>query len=209
MDQYSTEEQQVEAIKKFWKENGTAIVLGAVLGFGGLWGWRYYNAQMIGAQERTSDAYNAAVEKLGVEDSAVNQAKSFIESNSDTQYAVMAAFRLSKEAADKGDLQEARKQLQWIVDNESSMVLKEIALIRLARVQAELEDYSAALASIQKVTSESHKGTVEEVKGDIYQRQGKLDEAEKAYTAALENSEGNNNNFLQMKLDDLAAQKQS
>lgn len=27
---YETEEQQVEAIKQFWKENGTAIILGEI-----------------------------------------------------------------------------------------------------------------------------------------------------------------------------------
>ena len=40
MEQFATEEQQVEAIKRFWKEHGTAIIVGAALGLGGLWGWR-------------------------------------------------------------------------------------------------------------------------------------------------------------------------
>ena len=43
MEQFATEEQQVEAIKRFWKEHGTAIIVGAALGLGGLWGWRYYS----------------------------------------------------------------------------------------------------------------------------------------------------------------------
>ena len=32
MEQFATEEQQVEAIKRFWKEHGTAIIVGAALG---------------------------------------------------------------------------------------------------------------------------------------------------------------------------------
>ena len=38
MEQYETEEQQVEAIKRFWKENGLSLVIGALLGLGGLLG---------------------------------------------------------------------------------------------------------------------------------------------------------------------------
>ena len=38
MNDYATEEQQVEAIKSWWQENGKAVVLGAVIGLGGLWG---------------------------------------------------------------------------------------------------------------------------------------------------------------------------
>ena len=37
MEIYNSEEQQVEAIKRFWKENGTAIIAGVVLGLGGLY----------------------------------------------------------------------------------------------------------------------------------------------------------------------------
>ncbi|MGU3844696.1 YfgM family protein, partial [Vibrio diabolicus] len=42
MELYDTEEQQVEAIKDWWKENGKAVIIGAVVGLGGLFGWRYY-----------------------------------------------------------------------------------------------------------------------------------------------------------------------
>ena len=38
---YETEEQQVEAIKKWWKANGNTLIIGAVVGLAGLWGWRF------------------------------------------------------------------------------------------------------------------------------------------------------------------------
>jgi predicted negative regulator of RcsB-dependent stress response len=40
---YTTEEQQVEVIKSWWKENGTSVLAGTVIGLVGLFGWRYYN----------------------------------------------------------------------------------------------------------------------------------------------------------------------
>ena len=68
MEHYETEEQQVEAIKRFWKENGTAIIVGAVLGLGGLWGWRYYNDEQIAAKEQASAAFESQTAALLAED---------------------------------------------------------------------------------------------------------------------------------------------
>ncbi len=65
MEQFATEEQQVEAIKRFWKEHGTAIIVGAALGLGGLWGWRAYSEAQIENKEAASVAYQNAVEAFG------------------------------------------------------------------------------------------------------------------------------------------------
>jgi predicted negative regulator of RcsB-dependent stress response len=48
---YETEEQQVDAIKKWWHENGTMLIVGAVVGLAGLWGWRYYGETVSTSQE--------------------------------------------------------------------------------------------------------------------------------------------------------------
>ena len=81
MDQFSTEEEQIEAVKKFWKENGIPIVVGAALGLGGLWGWRFYNAEQLQAQSQASDAYNTAIEALAGDSPDLTTVQSFIDSN--------------------------------------------------------------------------------------------------------------------------------
>ncbi|MEW8396328.1 MAG: tetratricopeptide repeat protein, partial [Candidatus Thiodiazotropha sp.] len=40
MSEYQTEEEQVEAIKRWWKENGTSVIAGLVIGLGGIFGWQ-------------------------------------------------------------------------------------------------------------------------------------------------------------------------
>ncbi|MGL5653635.1 MAG: YfgM family protein, partial [Vibrio sp.] len=64
MELYDTEEQQVEAIKDWWKENGKAVMFGAVIGLGGLFGWRYYQDTVVAAQEAASHSYSQAVDAL-------------------------------------------------------------------------------------------------------------------------------------------------
>lgn len=201
MEQFSTEEQQVEAIKKFWKENGTAIILGAVLGLGGLWGWRYFNDTQVAASEAASDAYQQSVEQL-----ATNQelSRNFIEQHKDSNYAVLAALQLAKQAVEDKNLEEAAKQLNWVKANSEKDSIKAVASLRLARVQLEQQAYQQALDSLNAVSAEAFSAQVAEIKGDVYQRQGDLDKARAAYSQALEKNAANG--LLKMKLDNLAAE---
>ena len=44
MDAYASEQEQVEQIRRWWKNNGTALLLGLALGIGGLGAYRYWDA---------------------------------------------------------------------------------------------------------------------------------------------------------------------
>ena len=44
MDHYVSESEQVEQIKRWWKDNGRALVFGLVVGLGGLAAYRYWDA---------------------------------------------------------------------------------------------------------------------------------------------------------------------
>lgn len=57
MEIYSTEEQQVDAIKQFWKDYGTSILIGAVVGLGGLYGWNYYSDMKVAKAEEASKPF--------------------------------------------------------------------------------------------------------------------------------------------------------
>lgn len=208
MDQFNTEEEQIEAIKKFWKENGIPIVVGALLGLTGLWSWRYYNDQQLIAQEKASDAYTQAIEQLAINDTDFSPVTKFIDENQDSAYAVMAALQLAKEAVARSDLNEAEKQLSWASENVSDVALKDLALVRLARVQSELTKYDAALATLGSVVSESFKAQVYSVTGDVQVKQEQYTAAQESYAKALELTEGNQS-VLQMKIDHLNAKVSS
>ena len=75
MEVYTTEEQQVEVIKNWWKENGTSVIAGTVIGLVGLFGWRYYNEMQQNNQEAASQAYNEMTAQLAKgDDAALEQA---------------------------------------------------------------------------------------------------------------------------------------
>jgi len=202
MEQYETEEQQVEAIKRFWKENGVALVIGAFLGLGGLLGWRYYNDSQIIAKEQASFAYEKASDELVKGESGFSQAKTFIDSHSGTGYAMLMALEMAQQAIERKDLTEAAIQLDFVANNAKLSAVQSIAQLRLARIQIEQGEFELALASADKVTDPAFNSQNQEVRGDVYQAQKFFDKARAAYSAALETN--GRDQVLKMKLDNLA-----
>ena len=66
MDEFQSEKEQIEEIKKWWKQNGSFIVTGMILGIGVLGGWKYWNDH----KERRASAASAQYEALT---QAINQ----------------------------------------------------------------------------------------------------------------------------------------
>ncbi|NGN97649.1 tetratricopeptide repeat protein [Grimontia sp. S25] len=200
MDVYTTEEQQVEAIKKWWRDNGKAVVLGAVIGLGGLYGWRYYQAEMETSREQASEAYTQVVSALVAGDAqAEEKATAFIGDNQGS-YATLLELQLAKSFVDAGDLNKAAEQLRKVQSSKDE-TLKTLATVRLARVEAELGNYDAALTQLNSVTAESWKAQVEELRGDIELRKGDTAAARSAYAASIAAA---TNPVVQMKLDNLS-----
>ncbi|RZM77529.1 hypothetical protein C3B51_16485 [Pseudoalteromonas rubra] len=200
MEIYSTEEQQAEAIKRFFRENGTSLIIGAVLGLGGLYGWKAYNQHQIDTAEAGSEAYNQLVESGDV----LTKSDDFLANNGESSYAVLAAFVAAKEAVEQGKLDVAQEKLTFAANTVKTPELKATAYLRLARVQAAREDYAAALATLGNPMPESFVAQVAEVKGDILLAQGKKDAARDEYQKAVTAGGSDNNPLLQIKLDDLA-----
>lgn len=201
MEQFETEEQQVEAIKRFWKENGVAIIAGAVLGLGGLWGWRYYTDMQLESKEVASSGYQQAVEKV-VETNTSDALLTFAKETDQAGYKAISELVLAQQAIDKNDLAGAAEMLEKVLSGQTDTPLSQVAALRLARVQLELKEFNLALATLEKVTSESFKAEALGMKGDAYTQLAQFGDARQSYIAALELAP--QNQLIQMKLDNLA-----
>ncbi|EGR3135444.1 YfgM family protein [Vibrio parahaemolyticus] len=203
MELYDTEEQQVEAIKDWWKENGKAVIIGAVVGLGGLFGWRYYQDTVIQASETASQSYTTAMNTLqekGVD--AQSDVQAFIESNEVKEYSVLAALQLAKAQVEAKDFTAALEQLKWAQSNTKDAALSPLISYRIVRIETEMGNFDAANTELGKVTDTAWAGRIAELRGDIALRQGDKDAAYAAYTEAQQAADASPT--LQMKLDDLA-----
>ncbi|EJG1066617.1 YfgM family protein [Vibrio parahaemolyticus] len=203
MELYDTEEQQVEAIKDWWKENGKAVIIGAVVGLGGLFGWRYYQDTVIQASETASQSYTTAMNTLQEKSvDAQSDVQAFIESNEVKEYSVLAALQLAKAQVEAKDFAAALEQLKWAQSNTKDAALSPLISYRIARIETEMGNFDAANTELGKVTDTAWAGRIAELRGDIALRQGDKDAAYAAYTEAQQAADASPT--LQMKLDDLA-----
>lgn len=208
---YETEEQQVDAIKKWWHENGTMLIVGAVIGLAGLWGWRYYGESVTTSQEAASTQFSQVVAKYEAQGAVKTSAEmdAFIADNKGNNYATLAGLLVAKQAVDVKDFAAAQTQLTALLANNDYAPLTPVLELRLARVQSELGDYDAALENLNKITEEGFLVKANQSKGDVYLKQGNTDAARKAFQAAADASEGRIDPILQLQLDDLTVVEQN
>ncbi|MBW3760401.1 tetratricopeptide repeat protein [Aeromonas jandaei] len=204
MEVYTTEEQQVEVIKEWWKENGTSVIAGTVIGLVGLFGWRYYNQYQQQTMEASSHAYNQVITQLAKGDAAgFEQAAQFVSANKGDSYGELAALQLAAAAVKASKLDLAVEQLTQVATSGDESI-RPIAALRLARVLNDQGKADEALAQLGKINSDAFKAQVAEVRGDILQKQGKIEEARDAYQAAADAGGLQGSQELKLKMDDLA-----
>jgi len=202
---YQTEEQQVEAIKSYWQQNGNTIIAGIALGFAGFIGFNLYQDNKFEEELLVSDSYQTLIEQSGKDAKAFTaNGEKFISENGNNSYVSLTALALAKESATHKDWPQVQKQLTTAIESAPTDGIKAIASLRLARVQVQLEQYSDALATLNNNLPESFTAAIEEIKGDAYLQQGKKDLARSAYQAAIAADGIATSPSLQIKLDDLA-----
>jgi predicted negative regulator of RcsB-dependent stress response len=183
---YQTEEQQVEDLKEWWKDNGTPLIVGAVLGLSGFAGWKYWNEEQIITETKASDSFLTVTKALGedkLED--VSNASQTVKANfPDSSYAILSAFQLAKRAVDDNNLDKAVMELEWVLSNHGSNDLASIAKIRIARVLISQNEAEKALSYLNFTKDSGYAEMANLVKGDALLSLGKNTEALEAYQAA-------------------------
>jgi predicted negative regulator of RcsB-dependent stress response len=202
---YETEEEQVEAIKQWWKENGYSIIGGIVIGLSMVFGWQAWNQQ----QERTAADASLRYEKMAVaiqqgnSESALKQGEKIIAEWPDSNYAIFAALDLARLKLEQGDADAAKTKYQWVLANSDEASLKQLARLRLARILVTKGDLDGADAIIAQADKDNFAGEFAVVRGDIAKTRQDFSAARAAYAEALSGEVGNRQ-LVQMKLDDLA-----
>lgn len=207
MEIYTTEAQQVEALIKWWRDNGKAVIAGFVIGLGAIFGWREWQAHLTAEAIKASGSFQemATKAKLGETKSAQELGESLISQSEDSAYATFAALTLARFAAADNRIADAKGYLEWILDQSDQAEFKHIARLRLARLMLAEGDIAEAEAAIDGIDAGEFLGAYEEIRGDILLAQGKPQEARSAYLQALNgtNSTASDRSILQLKLDDL------
>lgn len=203
MEQY-TDDERVEDLKKWWKDNGASILIGIALGVLAIFGWQYWRSYRDAQAEQASQAYEAflAVAEKPNTDLARQQGQAVLTGFPKSPYAALAALRLAKLAMDGGDAATAMQRLEWVIANARLDEIKDIARLRLARVHLTAGQLAAAGKLLDSVATGSLNAEREELRGDVYLAGNDPAKARTAYAAAL--AAGGSQGLLHLKIDNLA-----
>ena len=208
MSEYETEEQQVEALKRWWKENSTSLFLGLFLGVSGLFGWRYYVDQNNVHAVQASDLYMQVMQSTvlnTVDDKIIDINNKLINEYADTPYAALSSLALAKSEYEKDNVDAAATQLELAVKHASDDVIKQIANLRLAKIYIEQSKYDEALALLNLSHAAAYDAQYEELKGDLHMAKGDVAQARSAYDKAIDLQGAAASRWLKLKRQNLGA----
>ena len=213
MSVYMTEEEQLESIKKWWKQYGNLVTVVLSLILFGIAGYRYLNWHQDKLTQQASVAYEQMMVALSNQNiKAVRAyANELIHEHNRTVYADAAHMTLAKIYVSKNKVEQAREDLQAVATDSKMSTLKQIAKIRIARIFAAEKSYTNALKELSSVHDNTYLPVINELKGDIYGATGQYQESMNSYKQTLDEVKNNGmgNLFLEMKTNAIASKSHS
>lgn len=207
MEIYDTEEESLEALKRWWKENGQSAIVGLIVGIAIILGWNYWKGHKSEQASQASALYDQLLKAAAADqkDSAEKLAQRIQEQFGSTDYAAYSGLLLTKIKVQKGELDAAKPILEKIAASSNQEIgnLAKIRLVRLMMAKGEFEQGLQLINDIDPAKTSSFSGNYDELVGDLYVALDRLDQARTSYQKALEN--GYKSPLLQMKIDDLTA----
>ncbi|MBN3563988.1 tetratricopeptide repeat protein [Amphritea spongicola] len=211
-----TEEEQVEALKKWWQENGKSLVLGVLLAGAIIFAWKgWQNSQQVKA-ETAAALYQNLIQAVALasapqateeqKSTAAHLAGNLKTEFDDTAYARFGALLNARLLLDAGDKDGAIAEFDWVLSQSEDPVMTVVTTMRKARVLASKGDVSAAIALLNGVSSDAFQVSLMELKGDLQLKNNEPVKARESYQQALDLAGDEARPILVMKLDNLAVE---
>ena len=198
------EEQEINQLKDWWKENGKTIIVAFILGVGGMFGWRYWQAHQAEQIAQASAQYDALIYSAQQDEQAKKaNIEQFVQANSKTAYAVFALLDEAKKATEKQDFVAAEVNLNQALTQSQDEVLTSFVALRLSAVQFQLGQLDNALTTLNQVKGESFNARKALLTGDIQVAKGDKVAAKNSFEQAQQSGSQLEQQMAKMKLNNL------
>ena len=208
-EEYLTDEEQWDAVKRWILENGLWVLAGVVLGVAVLFGYRYGDNSRNERALRASVQFSEMTAALDHKDRtrARQIADGIIKDYSASPYADQAELTLARLSVDDGQVAAAVAPLTQVMNNSKDSELRHIARLRLARVLTDLGKPDEAIKTLAEDTPGAFAADFHEVRGDAFYAKKDFKSALSEYKAALAGGDagGGGTALLELKIADLGA----
>ena len=203
------EQEQLEALKAWWKQHGIRVVVVAVLfvvAVGGTRAWQVWSARQAA---EASSLFERAMQAASLNDAKgiKDVTAQIMEKHGGSAYATPAAWLAGKANYEAADVKSAQAQYEFALEHAQDEGLKQLARLRLAALRFDQNELDGALQLLEGEPLPAFAGLHAQLRGDILTAQGKTAEARQAYTLAIEKLGDKSplKPLVEIKLDSLGA----
>ena len=209
---HESEREQVEALQRWWRENGRSVLLGVVVARALVVGWQQWGAYQERTAADAAGAYQSFLAELDGGDlpAAAALLETLRTEHAASSYPVMGSLELAARRAEAGELEAAEADLVWAREQATTEPLRRLARLHLARVRLARDDAAGALSVLEPVPDGGYGGAFQELRGDALAAQGEAAAAVEAYDAALASADlpSSWREVIRMKRDTLASARE-
>ena len=203
------EQEQVDALKAWWKENSKWVISAVVIGLLGFSGVKFWKNHQASQEAEAGKLYVEVLKQASSNDAKRigDAADALVSRYGSSSYAPRAQLLAAQASLQAKDTAHAKVQLQWVIEHASETGLQDTAHLKLASVLLDEKKYDEALKQLDAAHPESFTGLYSDLRGDVLSAQGKVAEARAAYQQAYDKMDSKSvyRNLIQLKMDGLGS----
>lgn len=211
MAELRTEEEQVQAIKDWWKRNGSSLLIGIGAALAIVFGWQGWQSHQDQQRAEAANQFTTLLSAFTASDESSDETVAFVaetlrNEHAASAYAIYGNLVLARQQmAEQNDPEAAAESLQWALDQaKDSQALSLVIRNRLARAQFAAGQNEVALKTLESAgEADAFTAIFSELRGDILMAMGDTEGARKAYLDARGQGQQGNGGLLELKLSDL------
>lgn len=205
MEVYSNENEQVDALRRFFANNGKALAVGVIVGIAALGGWRFWSSHQEGTDKAASAQYQQLTSAMQADKPQTLEAVASFASENNNTYGALAALDLAKQYVAANQLDKAITLLQSGLKDTKDANLQAVINLRLARIQLQQNQADAALTTLNNVQGDGWTAIVADIRGEALLSKGDKQGARDAWSKGAESQASPAlKQMLQMKMNNLS-----
>ncbi|MES1196508.1 MAG: tetratricopeptide repeat protein [Steroidobacter sp.] len=206
-EDYLTDEEQAEALRKWFSDNWMWMAAGVVIALVVLVGYQRYQRFRIDRAAAAVGLLDQLATAQTTDEARANALlKQLNDDYSATPYADQAHLLVAQHAVQAGKYDQAGSELRIVMNSGHDEQLRSVARLRLARILIQQQKADDALQLLNADKAGAFAAPMHEVRGDALSSRNDRNGARAEYQAALDdykNVPGADTSMLQLKADEL------
>jgi len=203
MSDFETDEQRMDSIRQWWRDNGKQLTIGILLAITGLLAWQWWQTQQVANAQQASALFQKLLAQANENNTAMAQpiAQQLMSEYPSNAQSALAAMLMAKLSYADNDTDQAERFLSWVLRESDNQPLQAIARLRLASLFINQKQWQQAENTLNQIASAAFEGQRQALLGQLYQQTNRLEKAQQALQNAI--AAGNDSPLVTLQKDSI------